>query len=146
MVKQEIINEIAQLLDSKEVVYLHRDTHEVLSHPDPDDPTYSHELDYLVQEVTDQIDLSLEKYIEFKPLTSREAFKFMQSFTADVVTDNTLRLRLQDALSGKRPFRFFREALEDHPTWLQYWYDYNQAQLEIIVSDAIDMEMGGETS
>jgi NAD(P)-dependent dehydrogenase (short-subunit alcohol dehydrogenase family) len=46
---EEIIKEIAELLDTQEVVFLHKETHEILSYPIADGPT-DEEFDYIEQE------------------------------------------------------------------------------------------------
>ena len=62
-----IIKEIAGAIDSGEVVYLHKETHEILSYPVPDGTSFDDEFDYLVQEVMDIVDTDPDMYIKFDP-------------------------------------------------------------------------------
>ena len=80
---EEIIKEIAELIDSGEVVFLHRETQEILSYPAPDRSGYN-EYDYLAEEVLAITDMNPELYIQFDPPDSRESYKIMEGFVETV--------------------------------------------------------------
>lgn len=127
----EVINEVAQTIDSGEIVYVHRETGEILSFPDLDQA--GDEYDYLMQEVMDIVDMAPESYIRFRPLSSSESFKVMEGF-ADTVNNDTHVEKIRGALRERKPFRSFREAVEDLDL-LDSWYDYKMAYLEMMVRD-----------
>ncbi len=130
-VPEEIIQEIAQTLDTGQVVHLHKGTHEILAYPKTDDP----EFDYLRVEVHDVVDADPDSYYCFEPPTSRESFLFMEAFAGSRQTDE-MRAKLLRSLQAKRPFRSFREAVE----WeglLDDWYAFKAAQLTIMVRDEL---------
>jgi hypothetical protein len=137
---QQIIAEIAGFLDMGDVAYMHKETHEVLSHPDPNGRNYDPEYDYLIQEVTDIIDLAPQMYVKILPPDSRDSYQFMEDF-ASGVTNERIRNRLLDALSGKKPFKFFRNVLEEYEETEAEWFEYHQKQLEMWALDAIERGM-----
>ncbi len=69
---EEIIKEIAELLDIQEVVFLHKETHEILAYPIADGPT-DEEFDYIEQEVMEVVNAAPDNYTRFDPLNSRES-------------------------------------------------------------------------
>ena len=77
-IMEEIIKEIAELLDTQEVVFLHKETHEILSYPIADGPT-DEEFDYIEQEVMEVINTDPGSYIRFDPPNSDESFEMMPS-------------------------------------------------------------------
>lgn len=131
---EEIIKEIAELLDIQEVVFLHKETHEILAYPIADGAT-DEEFDYIEQEVMEVVNAAPDSYIRFDPLNSRESFQMMEDFV-ETIKNERLRNRLIDALSIKKPFRSFRNAVEDEEI-LDDWYAYKDAYLQMYVSDRV---------
>ena len=108
---ENIIKEIAGSLDCGEVVFLHKETHEMLSYPLPEGDGFDDEYDYLIQEVMDIVDAAPEMYIRFDPLSSHESYQIMEAFVA-TVKEGQLQGRLQGALTSRKPFRQFRDTVE----------------------------------
>lgn len=129
---EEIIKEIAGSIDCSEVVFLHKETHEILSYPIADGPT-DEEFDYIEQEVMEVVNAAPDSYIRFDPLKSRESFQMMEDFV-ETIKNERLRNRLIDALSIKKPFRSFRNAVEDEGI-IDDWYAYKDAYLQMYVRD-----------
>lgn len=125
---EEKIRMIADLVDSGEKVWFHVHTHEVLSHPDPGHHSFSSEWDYLVEDVMDQVFLDYDNYIEIPPPDPSTSYRIMAEF-ADTVSDVRFRARLLDALGGKKPFRFFRNAVEESP-FREEWFDFLDARMQ----------------
>lgn len=130
---EAIIKEIAELIDSQEVVFLHQKTHEILSYPLADDEFADEEYDYIRVEVMEIVDLSPDDYLRFEPLDTRTSFQMMEDFIA-TITDERVKKRLIDAISIKKPFRNFRNAIEDE-AMLDDWYAYKDAYLHMWVRD-----------
>jgi predicted nucleic acid-binding OB-fold protein len=128
---KKIINEIAQTIDTGEIVYVHRETGQILSYPDLDQA--GDEYDYLMQEVMDIVDMDPDSYIRFKPLTSSESYKIMEGFV-ETVSNHTHAEKIRGALRERKPFRSFREMVESLRL-LESWYDYKMAYLEMLVRD-----------
>lgn len=135
---EEIIKEIAELIGCSEVVYLHKETNEILSYPSGDGSYDSEEFEYLMQQVMDVVDFTPEMYIRFDPLESRESYKIMEAFV-ETVKDGQLQGRLQGALTGRKPFRQFRDTLETAGV-VDDWYDFREAYLRMYVRDILDTQ------
>jgi hypothetical protein len=131
---EEIIKEIASIIDTGEVVFLHRETQEILSYPAPDRSGYN-EYDYLAEEVLAITDAHPEMYIQFDPPDSRESYKIMEGFV-DILKGDALRARVLDSLNSKKPFRNFRVVIENEGIE-DDWYDYKDAYLQMSVRDKL---------
>lgn len=133
---QEKIREMADLLDAGQKVWFHRQTREVLSHPDPAHYDFDSEYDYLIEEVMDEVMLDFDQYLEIPTLSSTETYKLMEDY-ADTLLDDRLRRRLFDALGGKKPFKFFRMAI-DEADLTDDWYTYRDARLQDYVMSKLE--------
>lgn len=131
---EEIIKEIASIIDTGEVVFLHRETQEILSYPAPDRSGYN-EYDYLAEEVLAITDAHPEMYIQFDPPDSRESYKIMEGFV-EILKGDALRARVLDSLNSKKPFRNFRVVIENEGIE-DDWYDYKDAYLQMSVRDKL---------
>jgi hypothetical protein len=139
---EEIIDEIAQLLDSDERVFLHRQTHEILNYPDPTRQEVW-ELDYIIEEVDQKVFNDPDQYIQFDPPTSKEAYKLMEEF-ADAVLVERSRLRLFDALASKKPFRYFKDALISIELE-EEWYDFRFLKMKERVMSHLEQSFLSES-
>jgi len=132
----KVITEIAELLDAGERVFMHRDTYELLSFPDPDRNEAVWETEYLMDEVLDEVDAHPHDFIEFHPPEKRADFEMMAEFAREL-TDQRLVNALLDALSSKKPFRHFREVIRHHDIE-EVWYAFRTNNLKALVLS--DME------
>lgn len=132
---EEIINTIADLLDQEECVFLHRETFDILSFPDPD-RNEVWEDDYLIDEVLEQVEADPESYLEFKPLDTRAAYRLMDDF-ADTLLDMRQKRNLLEALNSKKPFRHFRQTLEQDGL-MDEWYAYKTSRLKAVVLEKLE--------
>lgn len=133
-IMEEIIKEIAELLDTQEVVFLHKETHEILSYPIADGPT-DEEFDYIEQEVMEVINTDPGSYIRFDPPNSDESFEMMELFV-ETLKNAHLKARLLDALASRKPFRNFRNAIQSEEIE-DDWYAYKDAYLQMLVGDRL---------
>ncbi|HEY9786342.1 MAG TPA: UPF0158 family protein [Candidatus Obscuribacterales bacterium] len=62
-------------------------------------------------------------YVPIEQIPSHEAFKWMEDF-AEAVADSRLQHLLFEALSGRRPFRRFKDVLLDYPKQREQWFAY----------------------
>lgn len=131
---EKIIKEVAELLDIQEVVFLHKETQEILAYPIGDGLT-DEEFDYIEQEVMEVINAAPDNYIRFDPFKSSESFQMMEDFV-ETIKNERLRARLIDAISIRKPFRNFRNAVEDEGI-LDDWYAYKDAYLQMYVRDKL---------
>lgn len=131
---EKIIKEIAELLDIQEVVFLHKETHEILAYPIGDGLT-DEEFDYIEQEVMKVINTDPASYIRFDPPNSDESFEMMELFV-ETLKNAQLKARLLDALSSRKPFRNFRNAIQSEEIEND-WYAYKDAYLQMLVRDRL---------
>ena len=136
MVNNEIIKEIAELIGMGDIVYLHRQTHEILSYPAG--AVHDSEYDYLAQEVLDIVDMAQDDYIQFTPLNSNKSYEVMESFV-ETVQNADFRAVLQSILQGRKPFRAFKNAIEESPQ-RDDWFDFRSTYHEMLVKDQLDEE------
>lgn len=132
---EKIIKEIAESIDCSEVVFLHKETHELLSYPVAENGYVDEEFDFIKEEIMEVIDTDPAKYIRFDPLNSRESFQMMEDFI-ETIKNERLRARLIDAISIRKPFRNFRNAVEEEGV-LDDWYAYKDAYLQMYVRDRL---------
>lgn len=137
---EDIIREIAELLDREERVFLHMETMEILSFPDPD-RMETWEEDYLIDDVLDQVEADPDNYVEFRPPDTRESYRIMDDFT-ETVLDMRIKRNLLQALNSKKPFRHFRQTLEQDGV-ADDWYDYKLNRLTERVLEVLERRTSG---
>lgn len=60
------------------------------------------------------------RYLAIEPLSSHESFRVMEAFVAGL-GDPRIAVRLAGALSSRKPFRRFKDALLDCPAVHESW-------------------------
>lgn len=134
---EETLLDIIELLDMDYVVYLHRDTRELLNHPVIGD-VFDAELEYLRDEVLDIVDMRPDDFIRFEPPASREKFVWMGAFAATIEPAASREL-LEESLRARKPFRAFRDTLENLHLE-DNWYLFQDASMLIYVKDVLSRE------
>jgi hypothetical protein len=132
----EKIRDMADELDAGNKAWFHRPTQTFLSHPDPAHHSYDNELDYLVEETMDEVMLDFDNYVEIPAPDSTESYRIMEGF-ADMQVSERIRHRLFDALGGKKPFKFFRNAVEEADL-IDDWYEYRDARMQDYVMGKLE--------
>lgn len=136
---EKTITEIVELLDEGERVYMHRETLELWSFPDPERNEAVWETEYLMEEVLDEVEAHPEDFIEFRPLEKRADYNMMAEF-AQELPDQRQASALLDALSSKKPFRHFREVLRHHDLE-EDWYDFRKNALKALVLNELELKI-----
>jgi hypothetical protein len=77
------------------------------------------------EETPEDIDDS-PRYLWIEPVEARESFRIMEDFLASV-SDAKAAARLTDALDRPKPFRRFKDALQDYPALRQAWFAFESA-------------------
>jgi len=80
-----------------------------------------------------------EAYVRIEPAASREQYKWMERFVAQV-TDETLRERLVIAIDGKGAFRRFKDVLLNYPTERERWFSYRSELLHWAMQKWLEKE------
>jgi len=123
----KLLYQIIDLLDTGEIVYLHRKTFEILSYPDPQRWSENEFID-LIEEVKARAAAEPDQFIVIDPPEPRDSFHIMEDFIF-TVDDEHLRDRLLEALESKKPFRYFRATVEDSPA-REDWFDFKDARMK----------------
>ncbi len=64
------------------------------------------------------------RFITVPPVGSHEAYEDMADFIV-TVTNRRTREHLAEAIAGKRPFRHFKDALENYPQERERWFAFS---------------------
>ncbi|MCL4483536.1 MAG: UPF0158 family protein [Bacteroidetes bacterium] len=125
---QKLVHDIAESIDCGLVCFLNPDTLEM-----EDIPKTLLEEGYDLDEDEEDGTINLkyetwEKCITIEPRESRESFGIMESFI-DEVNDKSLKKRLINALSNRRPFANFKNLIETS-NYREQWFAFKQKKLE----------------
>ncbi len=131
----EIVREIAEMLDCGHRCYLNPDTNETIFTLNPGSWEYS-ETPNEDAELLERVD-SWERRITLTPPESYESFRFMEGFVDELPEgESSLRGKLIAALSNNHPFARFKAVIDSCP-YRQGWFAYKQRCLEAYVKDEI---------
>lgn len=107
---KEQIKSIAEDLDTGMKVYVNLETMEIKSiidtiqHYDVDAEAWEEDIN--------DIEENFDKYFQFERMDSRESFQVMEDFV-ETVEDKRLREKLELGLSLSKPFRNFKDIIDD---------------------------------
>ena len=76
------------------------------------------------QEIYDRIESEPDRWVDIEPLPSRDAFGVMEDFVAGL-PDGEDKRTLERALSYKKPFSNFKQALSDMPDIRKQWFVFH---------------------
>lgn len=132
----EIINEIAEQLDSGCRAFIHKTNgqlHFVLDnshYPDVDFDAWDEE--------SEELENNFTEYYEIEKWTSSEAFEMMAEF-AEQLTDNELQGRLFYALSKNKPFSRFKFIIDNSGDFRQKWFAFKDKWQQNYVARQLDL-------
>lgn len=134
---------IAQELDMGMVCFLNPDTLEMESVPGPSyEPYGDGDFDECRREICGRVD-SWKKCVRVDPPETWESFEIMEDFIRECVPDNvSVGKRLRYAISGRKPFRNFKRAI-DGSVYRQGWFDFKQSRLERMAADVLGYAADG---
>jgi hypothetical protein len=122
-VNEEILKAIAEELRLGMKCFLNKETLEVLSFP--------HENGSAAVDMEDwREDIKTVKndpgnFIEIKPRDASEGFRAMEWFI-DGVENEEAKLKLTQAIAGKKPFANFELRLQEFPRLRDEWFAFNE--------------------
>ena len=101
--------------------------------------------DELDDELIERIDSKPGRYVGVEPIPSYESFKTMERFLNEVPDDGD-RDRLASALSQRKPFRRFKDALADMGDLRDKWFEFHDKEmlrlaLQWLEDEQIDAEL-----
>ena len=124
-VTPSLVKQIAEVLDSGFLVFIHRSTGAVRTFLNLEDLP---DLDEEVEESTQQF-LRLESadYQEVKRWSPRDAFGMMDDFTEQLADERALQQRLIEALNKPKPFNRFKSVIDNAGQYRQQWFAFKNA-------------------
>ncbi len=82
----------------------------------------------LDSEISNEIEHDFERYESIPNIGSSKTYRYMEMFV-ESVEDIKLKGKLTNVLNGKKPFRQFKNVLEDNPEKQILWYDFKDKHL-----------------
>ena len=118
---EKLIGEIADELDMGMECYYHIPTGSYESHPDTDHPDFDPQW---WQEPLDKIAADRDSYLQVYGMGSHESFQVMEDF-AEALPDGKFKIILLDRLERPKPFRNFRDAV-DESEYRDDWFAFKK--------------------
>ena len=84
-----------------------------------------------VQEDRRRIESGMGRYLQIRPISSRDGFLIMETFV-DALTDGRNRDYLLRVLSGKKPFANFQNALTQMGDLRDKWFAFHKEELRTL--------------
>ncbi|MVM42191.1 hypothetical protein GO730_38410 [Spirosoma sp. HMF3257] len=119
----EQLKKVVEELETGMNCYLHRQIGEVIAFPDPDQ--FPDTDDW--QQEMDEIETRPDDYLEITSMSSRESFQIMERFISEVDSP-AFRNRLLYALDQPKPFRRFKQLIDESSEYRQGWFAFRESQ------------------
>ena len=108
---EEQIKSIAEDLDIGMKVYIHSENNEIKTIIDLDQH-YDADTEAWEEDIN-EIEENFDKYFQFDRMDLRESFQIMEDFL-ETIRENDLKDKLESSLSGLKPFRNFKNLIDDN--------------------------------
>ncbi len=131
----EQIKEIASELDIGMNVYVNKVTKEIKSIINFDHHIYAEE--ELWEDEINEIEKNFDSYIQFEPMDSRQAFRVMEEFV-ETLDNSEIRKKLELGLSLSKPFRNFKDILENYHEYRDKWFSFKEKEYIEYVKEQLD--------
>ncbi len=131
----EQLKSIAEDLECGMKVYIHKGTKEIKSIINFDENIYADKEAWA--EDINEIEENYDKYVEFEKMSSRESFQVMEDFVK-IVRDEELRGKLELGLSLSKPFRNFKDIIDDEGEYRVKWFAFKSAKYIDYVKEQLD--------
>jgi Uncharacterised protein family (UPF0158) len=135
---KEILNEIADSLQSGFKCFVHRDTFEIVTYMDPDQFPNMDPRDW--KEDINKVKKNKKKFIEIERMDSSESFRIMEEFV-NTLDNNSTKIRLLTALEGHKPFANFKLQIDNSGEYRELWFAFKQQKNIEWVLDQLNLEI-----
>jgi len=132
---EEQIKSIAEELEVGFKVYLNIETKEIKSIIDFDN-NYDADTEPWEEDIK-EIEKNCDKYLEFEKMDSRESFQVMEEFVV-TVDDEELRKKMELGLSLSKPFRNFKNIIDDENEYRKNWFSFKSAKYIEFVKEQLE--------
>jgi hypothetical protein len=132
---EEQIKSIAEELETGFKVYLNIETKEIKSIIDFDN-NYDADTEPWEDDIK-EIEENFDKYLKFEKMDSRESFQVMEEFVV-TVDDEELRKKLEIGLSLSKPFRNFKDIIDDENEYRKNWFAFKSTKYIEFVKEQLE--------
>jgi len=122
-ISKEILNDIVDTMEMGLKCFLHRETFEVVSYPDPEEHLDMDPEDW--EEAIGKVKKNKKKFIEIEAMTSSDSFKVMEEFIESLDNSDT-KIRLVTALEGRKPFANFNHQIDNSGEYRELWFAFKR--------------------
>lgn len=96
-------------------------------------------------ETYEKIESEPDRWVQIDPMSSRDGFRIMERFVAGL-PEGEDRRTLERALSYKKPFSNFRQAMQEMPALRDQWFKFHDTELrkaaeEWLKAEGIEAEL-----
>jgi cobalamin biosynthesis Mg chelatase CobN len=85
------------------------------------------------EEDINEVEENFDKYFQFERMDSRESYQVMEDFV-ETVQDTRLRDKLELGLSLSKPFRNFKDIIDDENEYRKSWFEFRDARyIEFVI-------------
>ncbi|WP_121356882.1 UPF0158 family protein [Flavisolibacter nicotianae] len=135
-VPQETVQEIADWLECGFRVFLHRETHKLITYPN-EDRCASFEPSMWKKEIQ-AIRKEREKYLEIEGMEPHESFRVMEDFIS-TLNDLPLKDRLLRAIDQKKPFAHFKAQIDGAGVYRERWFQFRDRKMREWVGEQMEV-------
>jgi hypothetical protein len=132
---EEQIKYIAEELETGFNVYLNIETKEIKSIIDFDNNIYADTEAW--EEDIKEVEENYDKYFGFEKMDSKESFQVMEEFV-ETVEDGKLKEKLELGLSLSKPFRNFKDIIDNENEYRKKWFAFKSAKYIEFVKEQLD--------
>jgi hypothetical protein len=132
---QDQIKSIAEEIEMGMKVFVHLETKDIKSLPDFDNDIVLDE--EIWEDAIKEIEEDMDNYLQFDPLSSRESFSIMGEFAGNV-KDEALRNKLFQSLNRPKPFKHFKEIIDNSGDFRDEWFAFRESKYIELVKEQLD--------
>jgi len=131
-----LISEISALIQSGNLVFIHRESLEVVFYPDEDQIPDMDEDDW--QTEINKINADPKKYIKLLNMNSRHRFSLMEDFI-ETVKDADMQIDLRKAIIVRQPHATFNSTINRSAIYKPLWVAFQGAKYVEWVKKQMDV-------
>lgn len=122
VIPENMVKEIAGLLDAGMICFYHLKTGELEYYPDPDKhPGFDEEVwEETIDKVEDDAD-----YVRFEGMETHESFEIIEDFINEIA-EKKIQQRFEEVIQHRKPFQQFKNLLLHYPDLRQQWFAYKE--------------------
>lgn len=118
---ENVLKDIAEQLDSSMECFIDIQTGEALIFPNQDEREIAEVDDW--DEMAEKVESNPGQYRQIMAMPSREGFHLMENFV-ETIGDREIKIRLLQALEGRKPFANFNQQLHFAGDYRKLWFDF----------------------